>query len=186
MGDSIKKARKLLSEVCVKFGFTERDCKDASVTTLAYWINARVVKTPELVVKYLSPEPPPAPKRAGILFPPGGSLDLGEISLRQLQTNLPWTVRYSQDFRSNPQSHKDFAHALVHVTKAIGILSALVDDMDHDRAVADNSTLRETHGKYVADLVVCALRAANTFPGGVLDLQRAVVDRIETKNGVKL
>jgi hypothetical protein len=58
--------------------------------------------------------------------------------------------------------------------------------MDHDREVADSSTLRTEYGKYVADLVVCALRAANTFPGGVLDLQKAVVDRIETKNGVKL
>lgn len=103
-------------------------------------------------------------------------------SLRELQTNLPWTIRYSRDFRSAPTTHKDFAHALHHVSKAAGKLHALADDMDHDREVADDPSLRERHARYIADLVVCALRLANTFPGGVVDLERAVVDRIETKN----
>jgi hypothetical protein len=111
-----------------------------------------------------------------------------EISLRQLQTNLPWTIKYSQDFRMNPQSHKDFAHALHHVSKAAGHLHAFADDMDHDRAIAAaaQANTHGLYGKYIADLVVCALRLANTFPGGPLDLQRAVRERIEDKNGVKL
>lgn len=103
-------------------------------------------------------------------------------TIREIQTSLPWTIRYSRDYRANPQSHKDFAHALVHVTKALGHLMGLVDDMDHRREVADDATLRERYGKYVADLVVCAVRAANVFPGGVLDLQTATQDRIEVKN----
>ena len=103
-------------------------------------------------------------------------------SIRELQTSLPWTVRYSRDYRANPQAHKDFAHALIHTGKALGKLLGLADDMDHDREVADDPTLRERHAKYLADLVVCALRAANTFPGGVIDLQRAVEERITTKN----
>lgn len=112
----------------------------------------------------------------------GKMIDGLESSLRKLQTSLPWTIKYSQDFRSNPQTHKDFAHSLVHVAKALGKLMGLVDDMDHDRATALDPKLAETYGKYVADLVVCALRAANTFPGGKLDLQSAVEQRIKTKN----
>jgi hypothetical protein len=107
---------------------------------------------------------------------------MADKTIRELQSSLPWTIRYSQDFRSSPQTHKDFAHALHHVSKAAGKLHALADDMDHDREVADDPTLRERHAKYAADLVVCALRIANTFPGGVIDLQRAVEDRITTKN----
>lgn len=103
-------------------------------------------------------------------------------TIRELQTSLPWTIRYSQDYRANPQPHKDFTHALLHVVKAVGKLQGLSDDMDHDRQVADDSMLRSEYGKYVADLVICALRAANVFPGGVLDLQAAVQDRIEVKN----
>lgn len=106
------------------------------------------------------------------------------MNLRDLQTNLPWTIKYSTDFRSNPQAHKDFAHTVHHVVKAV---AAFVDDMDHDRALAiDFVKNREEYGKYVADLVVCALRLANTFPGGTLDLESAVVNRIESKNDVKL
>ncbi len=109
-----------------------------------------------------------------------------DYTLRQFQTNLPWTIRYSTDFRATPMTHKDFAHTLHHVSKAAGKLHALADDMDHDRAVADDPKLREEYSKYIADLVVCALRLANTFPGGIVDLQQAVHDRIENKNSVKL
>lgn len=109
-----------------------------------------------------------------------------DLTIRELQTSLPWTVRYSADFRANPQSHKDFAHALLHIQKASGALAAFVDDMDHRRETADEADTQERYGKYLADMVVCALRLANTFPGGVLDLQRAVEDRLESKNSVTL
>jgi hypothetical protein len=105
-------------------------------------------------------------------------------TIRELQTSLPWTIRYSRDHRANPQPHKDFSHALLHVGKAAGKLMALADDMDHDREVADDPTLRERHAKYLADLVVCALRASNVFPGGIVDLQSAVEERIREKNAV--
>lgn len=121
-----------------------------------------------------SAQPTPAP----------GTTERG-LSLRELQVRLPWTIRYSADFRASPMAHKDFSHALHHVGKALGRLHALADDMDHDRDAALQA-IKETNGKYVADLVVCALRLANVFPGGGLDLQRAVVERIEQKNGVKL
>lgn len=109
-----------------------------------------------------------------------------DLTIRELQTNLPWTIRYSADFRASPLAHKDFAHSLHHVGKALGRLHELADNADHDRNVADNKSLGADYGKYVADLVVCALRIANTFPGGVLDLQRLVEERIEGKNEVKL
>lgn len=107
---------------------------------------------------------------------------MSDKTIRELQTSLPWTIRYSRDFRANPQPHKDFAHAVLHVGKAVGKLMALIDDMDHDRDVADHPATKDLHAKYLADLVVCALRASNTFPGGAVDLQRAVEDRIRDKN----
>lgn len=103
-----------------------------------------------------------------------------DFTLRELQTKLPWTVKYSQDFRSNPQSHKDLSHALTHVIKASGRIGEFVDDYDHRRE-SDVEV-----GKYVADLVICALRMANTYPGSTIDLQKEVQDRLESKNGVKL
>lgn len=125
---------------------------------------------------------------------------LGEISpqhnLRFLQLNLPWSPNYSVDFRSNPQSHKDFTHAVLHIVKAAGNLAAVSEDWDHHRPgnTSDAFTVtvdaidlaRQKATKALADLVICAMRAASVLPGGSLDLAQAVVSRIETKNDVKL
>jgi hypothetical protein len=107
---------------------------------------------------------------------------MSEKTLRELQTSLPWTVHYHRDFRASPMTHKDFGHALLHVFKAAGKLAALVDLAQHGGC----EFVAEDTDRYVADLVVCALRMANTCPGRTIDLERAVVERIETKNGVKL
>lgn len=122
------------------------------------------------------------------LSPPASApaLPIKSFTLKDLQVLLPWTIKYSEHFRSSPLPHKDFAHALTHVGKAAGQLHAAVDKMDHDKDFALNPDVKAEYTKYVADLVVCALRMANTFPGGVIDLQAAVVERLETKNGVKL
>lgn len=102
-----------------------------------------------------------------------------EMSLRSLQHSLPWTIKYSRDFKANPQNHKDFAHAAVHTQKALGKICGYIDDMDHRRK-SDVQVV-----PYVADLIICALRMANTH-FMTIDLQQAVILRLETKNGVKL
>lgn len=104
------------------------------------------------------------------------------MHLRALQTNLPWSTHYHRDFRSNPQAHKDFGHALLHVHKAGGKLAAVIDDAEHK----GSEFKPEEVDKYLADLVICALRMANTCPGRVIDLERIVIDRINEKNNVKL
>lgn len=106
-------------------------------------------------------------------------------TIRELQTSLPWTIHYSNDFRNNPQSHKDFQHALLHVIKAFGGLATIIDQNEHkgfDFSLLEN---RKEVEKYIADLVICALRMANTCPDGVIDLQNIVENRIQSKNNQK-
>jgi hypothetical protein len=105
-----------------------------------------------------------------------------DLTLRELQTQLPWTVHYHRDFRASPMAHKDFGHALTHVFKAAGKIAAVVNDAEH----GGSEFKPEEIDRYVADLVVCALRMANTCPGRTIDLQRAVEDRIENKNQAEL
>lgn len=104
------------------------------------------------------------------------------ISIRQLQSKLPWTTHYHRDFRSSPMTHKDFAHALLHVHKAAGKLAAIINDAEH----GGSEFKPEEVDPYIADLVICSLRMANTCPGRIIDLESAVVDRIEKKNQIKL
>jgi hypothetical protein len=109
-------------------------------------------------------------------------MDNADLTLRSLQVQLPWNLPYSHEFNSAQLPHLDFQHALMHVVKASGKLAALCDDADHGR---DNFETEEVSAR-LADLVICALRMANTAPGGLICLQSAVEDRIESKNHVKL
>ncbi len=103
-------------------------------------------------------------------------------TIRELQTGLPWTVHYHRDFRSSPMSHKDFGHALLHIMKAAGKLAAVVNTAEHGGHNFDHASV----APYIADMVVCALRMANTCPNGVVDLQKAVEERIATKNAAEI
>lgn len=103
-------------------------------------------------------------------------------SIKDLQCQLPWTTHYHHDFRSSPIAHKDFGHALLHVHKAAGKLAAVVDDAEH----GGSEFKPEEVDKYIADLVICALRMANVCPGRIIDLEAAIIERIESKNNVKI
>lgn len=99
-------------------------------------------------------------------------------NIRDLQQTLPWTIRYHKDFRASPVKHKDFQHAHLHVVKALGKIATIIDEAEHGGNLFERDDLE----KYLADLVICAMRMANTSPGGVIDLQSAVEDRIVKKN----
>jgi len=103
-------------------------------------------------------------------------------SLRELQSSLPWTSHYHRDFRANPQTHKDFDHALLHVHKAGGKLAGIIDKAAHAGYDWSNLESRQPVENYLADLVICAIRMANTCPDGVIDLQTAVENRLKAKN----
>lgn len=104
-----------------------------------------------------------------------------ELTLREIQERQPWSIAYSQRFYESRIEHKDFAHALLHVQKAAGKLAAMVDDGDHGRPLEFKDA-----PKYLADLVNCALRMANTIPSGKIDLHEALLERIAQKNGTRL
>lgn len=103
-------------------------------------------------------------------------------TIRELQSGLPWTGHYHRDFRATPMTHKDFAHALLHVHKAGGKLAGVVNDAEHGGVNFALQSVRDDVAKYLADFVICALRMANTCPDGVIDLQAAVEHRLVDKN----
>jgi hypothetical protein len=61
-------------------------------------------------------------------------------------------------------------------------LASVVNDAEHGGSEFTSNEV----DRYIADMVVCALRMANTCPGRTVDLQRAVEDRIENKNLAEL
>ena len=105
------------------------------------------------------------------------------MDLKQLQERLPWTIPYSDQFQSNKSEYADMEHALIHIVKSAGIIAGMIDKADHGENEAfHRMNLKER----TADFVMCALRIANTAPGGSFDLERAVIERMEFVNKVQL
>ncbi len=103
--------------------------------------------------------------------------------LRELQERLKVLWKddiYTREFRESPSKYKDFQHALLHVTKAVGKLAAMVEDLDHQERPAFSSADAR---KYISDVIICAVRMGNTVPGGEVDVQDAVIKRLEAKMG---
>ena len=109
---------------------------------------------------------------------------MGNIKRLQLGLVKLWTNElYSSEFNASPLKYKDFDHALKHVFKAAGRLLEMTETMDHSSEIV---WVAEPVRKYLADLVICAIRLANVNPSGLIDIEETIFDRIEQKMGVKL
>ena len=108
-------------------------------------------------------------------------------NLKRIQEGLKklWTDElYSEQFKSSSVKHKDFDHALKHVLKAAVRLQEMTEEADHSGGSSniDHGAVK----KYVADLLISAIRLANVSPTGTVDIEKAVFDRIERKMGARL
>lgn len=113
-----------------------------------------------------------------------------EMSLREMQRTQPWQANpwYTKEFENSVaagEQHRWLAHDLAHIMKAVGVLASIVEGADHGRVRHDLATQADFE-KRVADLVICALHIANnpTWGYSAFDLYGAVVERVETVNGV--
>jgi hypothetical protein len=97
--------------------------------------------------------------------------------IQQLQTEMkPWTVE--PHFENNPDPAFMFKHALFHATKATGKIAGAADDHDHNGAKIDPAVSFHECNKYLADLVICAMKMASEAS---IDLQKAVEFRMREK-----
>lgn len=107
--------------------------------------------------------------------------------LKLLQTELPklWTDElYSKEFLASTSKYRDFDHALKHVLKSAVKLLEMTEEADHSGA---GPGAFDGMKKYLADLIICTVRLSLTNPdGGAIDLEQAVLERIERKMGKKL
>jgi hypothetical protein len=110
------------------------------------------------------------------------------MDLRHMQETQPWTAPYTWPFEQSrrQEPHRSLLHDLMHVTKAVGVLSSIAEWADHGSVRHERVDQSEYEGR-IADLVMCALHMANNPPVGYLhfDLHDAVVNRVERVNAVK-
>lgn len=90
-----------------------------------------------------------------------------DLAALQREVNARWS---RQD---NPCSQSWPAHALLHMTKALGKVASALNDAEHQRRPVAAGEVE----RYLADLVICAAR----FGDGVVDLDAACAARLAEK-----
>jgi hypothetical protein len=115
------------------------------------------------------------------------------MTLEELQQEIArrWgSSEYGPAYLARQDPQRDAHHALLHVHKAGGKLAGTLDGLDHvvgeglPGAVAASvagPACADEAGRYLADLVICATRVAERWPGGAIDLQKAITERLAAK-----
>lgn len=104
-------------------------------------------------------------------------------ALQKLQGMQPWTDLWSGDFERDPRSYKGFEHCLINIAAKTGAALQRVEMADHygaDYALALN---RGKDAAALAVIIMSALKAANAYPGGALDIAGAIKSDL-TRRGV--
>ncbi len=98
-------------------------------------------------------------------------------TLPEIQASTMWGAHgYGKHFEAETTPWRDTRHAAQHVSMHGGDLLRCIDQLEH----TDESTRAEAE-KRVADVFICLVRVANTWPGGAIDIQAAVRARLAGK-----
>lgn len=99
------------------------------------------------------------------------------MAIKRFQSEMkPWSVE--PHFSNNVDPCFMFKHALFHAMKAIGKIAGMADEHDHGGANAHPVSSFDGAEKYLADLVVCAMKMASEAG---IDLESAVERRMKEK-----
>ena len=99
------------------------------------------------------------------------------MSIQRFQSEMqPWSVE--PHFENNTDPCFMFKHALFHAMKATGKIAGIADDHDHKGATFDPAVSFVDCNKYLADLVICAMKMASEAS---INLEKAVEFRMKEK-----
>lgn len=93
------------------------------------------------------------------------------MNIKTLQAEV--NDRWSRQLNNPCHTSADPAHALVHMTKALGKVASALNDAEHEHRPLRANEIE----KYLADLVICAAR----FGSGTVDLDAACKARLAEK-----
>lgn len=99
---------------------------------------------------------------------------MNKEAFQALQAEMPWTDLWSEGFLSDPRSYSRFSHCLTNIAAKLGAMFQRVEMADHygeDYALALD---RQKDGTALAIIVMSAMKAANVYPGGPIDLSQHI------------
>lgn len=103
--------------------------------------------------------------------------------LRKLQQAQPWTDIWSDGFKNDPRSYKGLSHCLTNIAAKLGAIFQRVEMSDHYGPEYELGLDKHKDGKALAIIVMSALKAANAYPGGPIDLASYVEADLIRRDG---
>lgn len=94
--------------------------------------------------------------------------------IRKLQADLPWTRIWSSEFQGDPRPYAKFQHCLTNIAAQLGNVFQRIERSDHYGMDYTQGLDREEDATALAIIVMSALKAANVYPGGPLDIARFI------------
>ena len=90
--------------------------------------------------------------------------------LADLQAAMPWTDIWAEGFLLDPRPYARFEHCLINIAAKLGATLQRVEMADHYGADYSLGLDRDKDGTALAIIVMSALKAANAYPGGPIEL----------------
>lgn len=92
------------------------------------------------------------------------------MDFRKLQEIQPWTDLWSEGYLNDPRPYRGFSHCLTNIAAKLGALFQRVELSDHYGMDYELGLNRLRDGKALAFIIMSAMKAANSYPGGAIDL----------------
>lgn len=97
---------------------------------------------------------------------------MGHIT--DLQSKMPWTDIWSEEFLKDPRPYTKFEHCIINIAAKTGAILQRIEMADHygqDYSLAIDESL-DTEA--LAIIIMSALKAANVHPSKILDIETAI------------
>ena len=103
-------------------------------------------------------------------------------NIRELQACMPWTDIWSDDFLSDDRPYSKYEHCLKNIVGRVGALMQECEISDHYGYPTIHKGLdRNRDGTALSYIIMSALKAANVYPDGAIDLAEYIKKDLITR-----
>jgi hypothetical protein len=100
---------------------------------------------------------------------------MDRAAFQSLQAEMPFTEElWSEAFRQDPRSYSRLQHCLTNIAAKLGAVLQRIELSDHYGPDYKLGLNREKDGMALAFIIMSAMKAANSYPGGAIDLSALI------------
>ena len=95
---------------------------------------------------------------------------------------MPWTEIWAGSFLSDPRPYSRFEHCLTNIAAKLGTIFQRVEMSDHYGPEYKLGLNKEKDGTALAIIIMSAMKAANVYPGGPINLADYIEADLKRRN----